>query len=80
MLDLRKYCFKIKTVNPSTLTDGEVHCSKCATTEGTSFLGSLEMPTIGIRGLSNNTSSALEEVTPSGHQLLLTKIGKQVAA
>ena len=38
------------------------------------------MPTIGIRELSNNTSSVVEEVSRSGRPMLVTKNGKPVAA
>lgn len=38
------------------------------------------MPTIGIRELSNNTSSVVEEVSRSGRPTLVTKNGKPVAA
>ena len=38
------------------------------------------MPTIGIRELSNNTSSVVEEVSRSGRPMLVTKHGKPVAA
>ncbi len=38
------------------------------------------MPTIGIRELSNNASSVVEEVSRSGRPTLVTKNGKPVAA
>lgn len=38
------------------------------------------MPTIGIRELSNNTSSVVEEVSRSGRPTLVTKNGKPIAA
>ena len=38
------------------------------------------MPTIGIRELSNNASSVVEEVARSGRPTLVTKNGKPVAA
>ena len=38
------------------------------------------MQTIGIRELSNNTSSVVEEVSRSGRPMLVTKNGKPVAA
>ena len=38
------------------------------------------MPTIGIRELSNYTSSVVEEVSRSGRPMLVTKNGKPVAA
>ena len=37
------------------------------------------MPTIGIRELSNNASSVVEEVSRSGRPTLVTKNGKPVA-
>ncbi len=38
------------------------------------------MPTIGIRELSNNASSVVEEVSRSGRPTLVTKNGKPVPA